>query len=356
MKLKNQKINIAIVGCGRVAEHYYKIFKIGKISNINITGVCDKKLKKAKLFASKYKSEWFTSLEKMLNSLDIDLLIICTPSGLHYSHAKKSLKKNINVLVEKPISMIPAQGEELIKIAKKNNLYFAVAFQNRYNQAIICLKDAILKKRFGKIITIAVVLRWCRYQKYYNDEWHGTWKNDGGVINQQAIHHVDALNWLFGPIKSVNAIIKNRLNKLQAEDTLVSSLELFNGSLCTVEATTAARPKDYEASISVIGEKGHAKIGGIALNEIIEWEFINKKKEDKKVKKLYSQKFDNGYGLSHLPLIIDALKKISLKKKNYSSTVSALETTKVIHAFYSSSEKKKMILLKNKPQSKKLGK
>ena len=121
MKLKNQKINIAIVGCGRVAEHYYKIFKIGKISNINITGVCDKKLKKAKLFASKYKSEWFTSLEKMLNSLDIDLLIICTPSGLHYSHAKKSLKKNINVLVEKPISMIPAQGEELIKIAKKNN-------------------------------------------------------------------------------------------------------------------------------------------------------------------------------------------------------------------------------------------
>ena len=354
MRIKN-KTNIAFIGCGRVAEHYYKILKKGKISNISIVGVCDKNIKKARLFANRYKSKYFISLDKMLNEINIDLLIICTPSGSHFSHAKKGLIKKINVLVEKPISMTPAQGEELIRLARKKNLYLGVAFQNRFNKAITSLKNAISKKRFGKIVTIAVVLRWCRYQSYYNDEWHGTWKNDGGVINQQAIHHIDALNWLFGPVKSVNAIAKNRLNKLQAEDTIVSTLELSNGSLCTVEATTAARPKDYEASISVVGQKGYVKVGGIALNEINEWEFINKKKEDRNIKKLNSQKFENGYGLSHLPLILDALKKISLKKKNYSSTLSALETTRIIHAFYSSNEKKKMIFLKDGPKSKKLG-
>ena len=292
----------------------------------------------------------------MIERLKIDLLIICTPSGSHFLNVKTALIKNINVLVEKPITMRPDQGEKLINIAKKKNLYLGVAFQNRFNSAIQCLKSAVDKKRFGKIITIAVVLRWCRYQKYYNDEWHGTWKQDGGVINQQAIHHIDSLNWIFGPIKRVNSIIGNRLNKLQAEDTFVSSLELKNGALCTVEATTAARPKDYEASISVLGERGYAKIGGIALNRIIDWNFLNKKKEDRNVKKIYSQKFDDGYGLSHLPLIKDSLSQLYKKKKDYSSTYKALTTTKIIHAFYLSAEQKKMILLNSNPKSKKLGK
>ena len=356
MKVKNVKFNIAILGCGRVALHYYKIFKLNKIPNIDIVGVCDLKRSKAKLFASKFNSRYFLDLTNMIDQIKIDLLIICTPSGSHYHNAKTALNKNINVLVEKPIAMKPDQGEKLINIAKKKNLYLGVAFQNRFNSAVKCLKNAVREKRFGKIITIAVVLRWCRYQNYYNDEWHGTWKHDGGVINQQAIHHIDSLNWLFGPIKSVNSIIGNRLNKLQAEDTFVSSLELKNGALCTVEATTAARPKDYEASIAVLGEKGYAKIGGIALNKINDWEFLNKKKEDKIVKKLYSQKFDNGYGLSHLPLIKDSISQILLKKKDYSSTYSALTTTKIIHAFYSSAEQKKMILLNKNPKSKKLGK
>jgi UDP-N-acetyl-2-amino-2-deoxyglucuronate dehydrogenase len=356
MKKKTTNFKVAILGCGRVALHYHKIFKLNKIKNIDIVGVCDLNINKAKVFANKFNSRYFTDLSNMLNQLKIDLLIICTPSGSHYRNAKTTLDKNINVLVEKPITMKPDQGKKLINIAKKKNLYLGVAFQNRFNSAIKCLKNAVVKKRFGKIITIAVVLRWCRYQDYYNDEWHGSWKHDGGVINQQAIHHIDSLNWIFGPIKSVNSIIGNRLNKLQAEDTFVSSLELKNGALCTVEATTAARPKDYEASISVLGEKGYAKIGGIALNEITDWNFLNKKKEDKTVKKLYSQKFDNGYGLSHLPLIIDSLSQISLKKKDYSSTYSALTTTKIIHAFYLSAERKKMVLLSDNPKSRKLGK
>ncbi len=354
--MTNKKLNIAILGCGRVALHYYKIFKLNKILNIKIVAVCDTNIDKAKAFANKYKSKHFKYLNQMIKQVKIDLLIVCTPSGSHFENAHYALNKNINVLVEKPITMIPDHGEKLINIAKKKGLYFGVAFQNRYNKAIKCLKDAFIKKRFGKIVTISIVLRWCRYQEYYNDGWHGTWKNDGGVINQQAIHHVDVLNWIFGPIKSVNALIGNRLNRLQAEDTFVSSIKLKNGALCTFEATTASRPKDYEASVTVNGEKGYAKIGGIALNEIIYWDFKRKKQKDKFVKKRYSQKFDNGYGLSHLELIKHSLKEILKKKKDYSDTYSALATTKIIHAFYSSAEQKKMVSIDNNPKSKKLGK
>ena len=354
--MKKKKFNIAILGCGRVAFHYYKIFKSKKIPNVSIVGVCDTNINKAKFFATKYKSKYFKYLKQMIEQLKIDLLIICTPSGSHFKDTYYALNKNISVLVEKPIAMIPDEGEKLINLAKKKNLYLGVAFQNRFNQAIKCLKDAFKNKRFGKIITISIVLRWCRYQDYYNDGWHGTWKNDGGVINQQAIHHVDILNWIFGPIKSVNTIIGNRLNRLQAEDTFVSSLKLKDGALCTFEATTASRPKDYEASITVNGERGYAKIGGIALNKIIYWDFKKKKQKDKFVKKYFSQKFENGYGNSHIPLIRSSLKEIQKKKKDYTHTYSALITTKIIHAFYSSAEQKRMISLIDSPRSKKLGK
>ena len=110
-------------------------------------------------------------------------------------------------------------------------------------------------------------MRWCRLQDYYEDGWHGTWKYDGGVINQQAIHHVDALNWLLGPVDSLTATITNRLNNLEAEDTLVSIMKFENGALGTIEATTAARPEDFEASLSVVGENGMVLVGGIALNK-----------------------------------------------------------------------------------------
>ena len=164
-------------------------------------------------------------------------------------------------------------------------MHLVVAFQNRFNKAIQYIKEAIDKKRFGKIVTSAVVLRWCRYQNYYEDGWHGTWLNDGGVISQQI--RMNALNWLIGPLR-IYVHLKLELNKLQAEDTHVSIIKLNDGSLSTIEATTAARPRDFEASISIIGEKGMAKVSGIALNEIVEWELL-KKKSDKLIKKNYSQ-------------------------------------------------------------------
>ena len=192
---------------------------------------------------------------------------------------------------------------ELARLANEKKLMIGVAFQNRFNPAICCLRNAVQHKLFGRVISATIRLRLCRYQDYFEDGWHGTWSQDGGVINQQAIHHVDVLNWLIGPVDTVCATITNRLNKLEAEDTMVACLRFSDGALGTIEATTAARPRDFEASLSIVGENGMAQVGGIALNRIETWQFIKVEPEDDKIPERFSQEVPNGYGLSHGPML-----------------------------------------------------
>ena len=277
----------------------------------------------------------------MLSGIEIDLVIVCSPSGLHYEQSKKIIENGNNLIVEKPLTLTVHQSEALKEAALKKNVILNVAFQNRLNPAIQILKKNFEKKRFGKVVTATVRLRWCRKQEYYNDAWHGKWFSDGGVINQQAIHHIDAFNWIVGPVEKVCSLSANQLNKLEAEDTFISILKLDNGGLGTIEATTAARPEDFEASISIVGEKGMAEIGGIALNEIKKWKFVKPEDDDEKVFEKYSQKVPNGFGLSHISLLKEVINTI-IKKENKTviSAEDSIKTTKLIHALYKSDEEK----------------
>ncbi len=349
-------VNVALVGCGRVANHYKNILLSKDVTGFKIVGVCDLIKDKAEEYGHALNCPSFISYIEMIESQKPDLLIIATPSGLHYEHTKVAFNFGINVLVEKPMTMTPPQAHELVSLAKKMNLMYAVAFQNRLNPAIGILSKALKDNRFGKIVTSTIRLRWCRYQEYYDDGWHGTWENDGGVINQQAIHHVDMLNWLMGPVISVCSASSNRLNKLEAEDTMVAIVKFQNGALGTIEATTAARPQDFEASISIVGEKGCVVIGGIALNKIEVWEFIEQLPEDKSVIEHYSQDVPTGYGLSHrgiLQNVFDSLNNGSIVP--YVSGSIALATTELIHALYKSEEVNGWVHLKDQPHSSRLG-
>ena len=242
-----------------------------------------------------------------------DLALILTPSGLHYKHSKLLLKKEINVLCEKPLALLPKQINELGKMATKKKLLYDVVFQNRFNASLCLAKKLIKEKKLGKIITFSVRVFWCRFPNYYKDEWHGTWKLDGGVLSQQAIHHLDALNWLIGPIENVFSLKKTMLNKLEAEDTICCTLELKNNSIGTFQATTAARPNDKIAEISIVGEKGYLTIGGVALNTIQDMEIIGtNKKIITQIKKKNTQKVLNGYGFGHA----DVLNKTIKNKRN----------------------------------------
>jgi UDP-N-acetyl-2-amino-2-deoxyglucuronate dehydrogenase len=350
-------ITIGIVGCGRVAQHYRHIFESGAVDNFQIVACCDSDLKKAQKLSKPLKSNAFQDMELMLDTAKPDLVIILTPSGDHFAHARLALEKNHHVLVEKPICLIPEQALELEDIARKRNLMLGVAFQNRFNPSVQHLNAAMQEGRFGRRVTASIRLRWCRQQNYYEDGWHGTWQQDGGVINQQAIHHVDCINWLCGPIEAVCAEESNRLNQLEAEDTLVAILRFADGSLGTIEATTAARPEDFEASLSLVGEKGMAQIGGIALNKIDTWAFVEPRKEDAEVPARYSQTVSNGYGVGHGALLSKTIERLRRGSSEAPiSTSDGLGAVRLVHALYASIERGGWVRLDEHPISNRLGK
>lgn len=357
--MKKKILKVGIVGCGRVFNHYVKIFNKRKSKDYKINAVCDQNknlaIKASKIFKCEFFLDFNLMLEKYKNKLD--LIIILTPSGLHYEHSIMALKKNFNVLCEKPATMIPKDVMKLNKVAVKNRLIFGISFQNRFNKSVLILKKLYKKKRFGKILIINIKLLWSRYQNYYNDDWHGKWREDGGVTNQQAIHHIDVARWIFGPVSSVNSIMTNQINKLQAEDTNNSLLKFKNGAVGTLQATTAVRPKDLKASLEVVGEKGFMVLGGIALNKIESFYFKNLKKTEKEMIYNSNEVVDNGYGNSHSIVIEKIFQNIKNKKKKF--PISATEgflTANLIHAFYRSDEKKDWVKVTKNIQSKRLGK
>ena len=251
--MNREKIKIGVLGCGRVCEHYIqKIFIPERVGNLyEVVAVCDVDIEKSTYVANIFSCKAYNSIQEFVQQEYMELVIILTKSGQHYEHSKICLLNNLNVIVEKPLSLRIDHAQELINISTSNGKFCASIFQNRLNPAVVATKNAFEKKRFGNLVSVSVRLRWCRLQEYYNDGWHGTWAQDGGVTNQQAIHHIDALTWICGNVKSVSAISAKRANELEAEDTLVAAIHLENGGLATLELTTAARPKDIEASITI---------------------------------------------------------------------------------------------------------
>lgn len=350
-------IRFGILGAGRVVKNrYVEVFR-DELQNCRVVMVCDKVNEKSDEVAKLLNAEAVYQREELYNNSDIDVVLVATESGKHFKHSMEALQSGKHVIVEKPPALMPEEIISCEKYAKEKGLMFAVVFQNRLNPAMQILKKTYEEDRFGKIVLATIRLRWCRYQDYYEDGWHGTWAMDGGVINQQAIHHIDALQWVCGKISSVVAAQTNALNTLEAEDTTVGIVKFENNVLGVVEATTAARPEDFEASMSVVGEKGMVVIGGIALNKIHTWNFVEKRSEDEIIPSTYSQEVPTGYGLSHGPLVQKIVDLLSSGNTSPPITgTDTLDTMALVHALYSSSETGKWVRLKNNPMSERLGK
>jgi len=350
-------LNIGLLGCGRVVQNrYIDVFK-NELQGARVCLVCDVIPEIAEQTGSALEAASCTDMQQLLRDDAIDAVLVCTESGKHYRHSKAALMAGKHVITEKPPTLLPEEAIALQKLAREKNRMYAVIFQNRLNPAIRILKKTFDQRRFGKLLLATIRLRWCRYQDYYEDGWHGTWAMDGGVINQQAIHHVDALQWVCGAVESVCADTGNLMNRLEAEDTMTALARFKNGAMGVIEATTAARPQDFEASISVVGEKGMAVIGGIALNKIQQWCFIDTVQEDEIIPERYSQEVPTGYGLSHGPLlqeIVNRLEKGIIEPPINVQDV--LPTLNLVHALYSSDEKKSWIFLDDDVISSRLGK
>ena len=344
-----KNLNIALIGCGRIAGHH--IIHTNKVKNCRVVAVCDKNIKKAKFYGKKNKIAFFSDYNDMLKKIpSINVVAIMTPTGMHYEHTIDIIKKfKKDIIIEKPPYLKPNDVNKVFKFAKKNKVKIFPVFQNRYNKAVQRLKKAINKNELGSIRIVNVRVRWCRPNRYYNlSKWRGTYSHDGGALTNQGIHHVDLIRYLFGEIKHLNATMRTLGAKIEVEDSVVATFVLQNKAIGSLEITTAARPIDYEASISVLGSKGMAQIGGLAVNEL--QIFSTKPSECKK----YSEKIPNTLGLGHTHFYNKLKESLLLKKKFPVNQKDCYATIRLLNAFYKSDELEKKVLVKNITSSKRL--
>lgn len=265
----HRAINIALIGCGRVAGHHCR--SITATPRARLSAVCDLDAAKARALAEENGVPSFTDYRVMFATHpEIDVAAIITPSGMHYEHAIEIMERyGKHVIVEKPTFMRPSQLTAAYAAADRLGLRVFPVFQNRHNKAVQRIKRAITQEELGAIRIISVRVRWCRPQRYYDmAPWRGTFSHDGGCLANQGIHHVDLLRYLGGEVARVNATLRTLGAEIEVEDTAVATLEYISGTVGSVEVTTAARPDDFEASLSIVGAKGLAQIGGIAVNEL----------------------------------------------------------------------------------------
>jgi predicted dehydrogenase len=275
---------------------------------------------------------------------------------VHFSNAQTALEMGCHVLVEKPSTLLLEDTYLLGEIAEANGKLLGTVVQNRLNLSVQFAKNIIDQGWLGKLQNIAVRLIWNRPLSYYQDEWHGRWLTDGGVISQQGYHHIDVARFLCGEIGSVFSLGANLRHKIEVEDTSIGLLEFKNGALGTFEFTTACPNQDLEASIKIVGSDGLIEIGGVGLNQILNFYTEHlKKSESLSLASRNSEYFTNGYGVSHFRVLDIFAKSISEGQSTYFTWKDTTNTLAVIHALYASQERGAKVSLGDKVESTRLG-
>jgi UDP-N-acetyl-2-amino-2-deoxyglucuronate dehydrogenase len=296
--ITGRRIRFALVGCGRISKnHIESLKKHGK--EAELVAVCD--IDDAALEATQAatRSEAFSRYEDLLEKSDADVVVLATPSGLHAEQAALAAKAGKHVITEKPMATRWQDGKRMVAACDAAGVRLFVVKQNRRNATLQLLKRAVDQRRFGRIYMASINVFWNRPQEYYNAaKWRGTWEFDGGAFMNQASHYVDLLDWMIGPVESVQAYTATLERDIEVEDTGALALRWRSGALGTMSVTMLTYPKNLEGSITVIGEKGTVRIGGLAVNEIQHWEFADKRPEDERVREA-SYATTSVYGFGH---------------------------------------------------------
>lgn len=270
--ITDRKLRIAVVGCGRIAKnHFGSLDK--HAANFELVAVCDTNSAQSAPYANQYDVPAYTSMEAMLAQHKPDLVSLCTPSGIHADQAALAAKHGVHVITEKPMATRWSDGVRMVKACDEAGVRLFVVKQNRRNTTLQLLKRAVEEKRFGKIHMVHLNVFWTRPQAYYDQaKWRGTWEFDGGAFMNQASHYVDLLDWLIGPVDKVQAMMSTTRD-IEVEDTGVLNVRWRNGALGSMSVTMLTYPQNLEGSITILGEKGTVRIGGVAVNDIQLWQF-----------------------------------------------------------------------------------
>ncbi|MBA2458820.1 MAG: Gfo/Idh/MocA family oxidoreductase [Gemmatimonadales bacterium] len=301
--IRDRKIRFALAGCGRISANHFDALE-KHAEQAELVGVCDIDPAVLEAAVARTGAAGFRTLDAMLAGTNADVVILATPSGLHADQAVQVAAADRHVMTEKPMATRWQDGKRMVHACDQAGVHLFVVKQNRRNATLQLVKRAVEKRRFGRIYMVNINVFWSRPQAYYDGApWRGTWEFDGGAFMNQASHYVDLLDWLIGPVESVQAYTATLARNIQVEDTGVVSIRWRTGALGSMNVTMLTYPKNLEGSITIIGEKGTVRVGGVAVNRIEHWEFSDADPDDAGVEQA-SYQTSSVYGFGH-PLYYD---------------------------------------------------
>lgn len=340
----SKKIRIAVVGCGRIAENHFSAIQELN-SDLELVGVCDSNPKALDRVIANKNIPVCQKIEDLIERANPDVLTLCTPSGLHAQQTIQIAGLKKHVITEKPMATRWQDALDMLRACKEANVHLFVVKQNRYLGTLKLLKQAIEKKRFGRIYLVNINVYWTRPQTYYDEApWRGTKDLDGGAFMNQASHYVDLLNWLMGPVQNIHAMMSTLGRQIEVEDTGVLNINWQTGTVGSMNVTMLTYPKNLEGSITIIGEKGTVKIGGTSVNEIQHWDFADKQAEDESIPELNSCAHSKR-GLGHVPYYENVIKTLRGETKADIDGEEGLKSLEILIAAYLSARENRTISL-----------
>ena len=348
-----EAIRFALVGCSKIAHKHARGLR--NVPGAALAAVCDLNQERAEAMGREYAVPWYTDYHQMMDKVPIEVVSVLTPSGDHATRILDLVKYGKHLVVEKPMVLRLDDADTVIRACDEAGVKIFEVKQNRYNRPVQALRQALDAGRLGKLVMGTVRVRWCRRQEYYDEApWRGTWAWDGGVLTNQASHHIDLLQWMMGEVESVSAMTATRLVRIEAEDTGAAVLRFKSGALGIVEATTGTRPRDLEGSLSLLGERGSVVIGGFAMDRIVTWEFSNPEPQDATILETHGAN-PNDAGWSHGEYLRGVSETLRSGRKALVDGLEARKSIELITAIYESAETGATVPLRFRARKSRLG-
>ena len=342
--ISDRKIRVALVGCGRISANHFAAME-QHADSVDLVDVCDVNPDALSKARTRTKSSGHSNLADMLKATTADLVVLTTPSGLHPEQAIQVAASGRHVMTEKPMATRWHDGLRMVRACDDANVRLFVVKQNRRNATLQLLKRAIEQERFGKIYSVAMNVFWTRPQDYYDSsKWRGTWEFDGGAFMNQASHYIDLLDWMIGPVESVMAYTATLARNIEVEDSGVAAVRWRSGAMGTVNVTMLTYPRNMEGSITILGEKGTVRIGGVAVNEIQTWEFADSRPEDAEVATSNYQT-TSVYGFGHPLYYANVIATLRGDQEPETDGREGLKTLELLIAMYISSRDGRRVAL-----------
>lgn len=342
-------LKYALIGCGRISPNH---FAAAIENHLDIVAICDlvqdNMEDKILKFSLPEQTTQYTDYKELLCKEEPDLIAICTESGKHGKIALDCIEAGCNLIIEKPITLSLEEADRIIENAARKGVVVSACHQNRFNKSIQKIREAVEKKRFGKLFYGTAHIRWNRGYEYYSRaKWRGTWDQDGGTLMNQCIHNIDLLRWMMGDEVSEVVGMTDNLNHdyIEAEDLGLALIHFKNGSYGIIEGTTDIYPKNLEETLYLFGEKGTVKAGGQSVNLIEEWQFADLLDDPDEVKKKYHENPPNVYGFGHIPLYADVIDAIQNKREPYVTAQDGRRALELVLAIYKSAAEGKVVHL-----------